>query len=155
MKSAYAESKSCFTSRFLPFSPNKRSGFSLIEVLVAVLVLSIGLLGLAGLQGQALRDNQSAFLRSRAVQRAEDILDRMRANRALALNGAYNIALATDPVDSPGTVAETDLAEWKTTITAALPAGAGSVAVNGKIATVVVEWTEAAGVQTVTVVTRL
>lgn len=134
---------------------NSVSGFSLIEVLVAVVVLSIGLLGLAGLQCRALRGNQSAFLRSRAVQRGEDILDCMRANRAAALNGAYDIALAADPIDPPGTVAQRDLAEWIAEISSALPAGDGSVDINGNIATVVVNWTEVTGLQAVTLVTRL
>jgi type IV pilus assembly protein PilV len=62
----------------------KRSseGFSMVEVLVSVLVLSIGLLGLAGLQASSLRNSQSAYFRSQATEMAYDIADRMRANLA-------------------------------------------------------------------------
>jgi type IV pilus assembly protein PilV len=153
MKKTYTESKPHVTKRRFPFWATSKAGFSLIEVLVAVLVLSIGLLGLAGLQGRALRDNQSSFLRSQAVQGGEDILDRMRANRAAARDGAYDIALGGSPGGSG--MAKTDLTEWKAALAGALPASDGSVVVAGNIATVVVNWTEAAGVQTVTVVTRL
>jgi type IV pilus assembly protein PilV len=147
---------------YLPFKNRQlfpwlgsRGGFSLIEVLVAILILSIGLLGLAGLQTKALTGTQSALFRSRAVQRCEDILDRMRANRGPALDGNYNID-TEDPGSSTGIVAMDDLVEWKTALAATLPEGDGSAAVNCNIATVIVQWTEAAdGPQQVSVVTRL
>ena len=66
-----------------PPSPSAdQRGATLIEVLVAMLVLSIGLLGLAGMQMTALKSNQSAYYRSQATVLAYDIIDRMRANRA-------------------------------------------------------------------------
>lgn len=137
------------------FRTNK-AGFSLIELMVAVVVLSVGLLGLAGLQCRALQNNQSASLRSRAVQCGQDILDRMRSNRSAALGGDYDIPLDTDPADlSYSGIVLTDLDQWKTALSAALPEGDGSVAVNGNIATVVINWSEAVGAQTVSVVTRL
>ena len=71
----------------------KNRGFTLLEILVALLVLSIGLLGLAGLQTFSLRNNHSAFLRSQAVVLAYDALDRLRSNRDQAMLGtgsAYN-----------------------------------------------------------------
>jgi type IV pilus assembly protein PilV len=133
-----------------------KSGFTFLEILVALLIISIGLLGLAGLQTQGLQANQSAFLRSKAVQSCEDMLDRMRANRANALNGDYDIALGTDPSNPTYTaMALTDLTEWKDVLSSALPAGNGSVDVNGNVATIEVQWTEASGTQSVTVVTRL
>jgi type IV pilus assembly protein PilV len=64
----------------------KNCGFTLIEVLIAVLVLSIGLLGLAGLQAVSLRSNHSGLLRSQANILAYDLIDRMRANRNAALS---------------------------------------------------------------------
>lgn len=73
-------------------------GFSLLEVLVAVIVLAIGLLGLARLQAQALKTNHSAAQRSQAVMLAYYILDAMRVNRAAALSGSYNIGSASTPV---------------------------------------------------------
>ncbi|NIR58097.1 MAG: type IV pilus modification protein PilV [Gammaproteobacteria bacterium] len=84
-------------------------GFSLIEVLVAVLVLAVGLLGLAGLQMAGLKQNYEAYLRTQAVNAAYDIADRMRATCATprpdnceALKGTYDIGL-TDTVSAPGT----------------------------------------------------
>lgn len=62
-----------------PFLPQQR-GFSLIEVMVANFVLSVGLLGVAGLQLASLRDNTDALLRTRAVVLATDIIERMRTN---------------------------------------------------------------------------
>jgi type IV pilus assembly protein PilV len=130
-----------------------RAGFSLIEVLVALLVLSIGLLGLAGLQTRGLQGNQGSLLRSQAVKRGEDILDRMRANPTAARGGSYNIALDSAPAGTG--MAPTDLTEWKAAMTGSLPSGDGSVVVDGNIATVIVQWDEAGGQRSVTLVTRL
>ena len=67
--------------RSFKLNPCRReSGFSLIEVLVALLVLSIGLLGLAALQAQGLRFNHDAYVRTQATNLAYDIVDRMRVN---------------------------------------------------------------------------
>tara|TARA_R110001583_G_scaffold184037_2_gene343059 strand:+ start:45827 stop:46291 length:465 start_codon:yes stop_codon:yes gene_type:complete len=68
-----------------------QSGFTLIEVLVSVLVLSIGLLGMAALQINAMKNNQSSFQRTQAVMLSYFMLDAMRANRADALSGNYNM----------------------------------------------------------------
>lgn len=67
-------------------------GMTLVEVMVAVLILSIGLLGLARLQMTVLRSNHSAYLRSQATLLAQEISERMLANRAAALDGAYEAA---------------------------------------------------------------
>lgn len=101
-------------------------GFTLIETLVALLVLSIGLLGVAALQLTSLRSNTSSSYRSQATFLAYDIADRMRANRQAALNGDYIIAYATAAPSAPTTVAETDLLAWKTRVSAGtvLPPGA-------------------------------
>jgi len=143
-----------------------QSGFSLVEVLVALLILTVGLLGLAGLQGRGLRGSQSALVRSRAVQCAEDILDRMRANRSNAAAYAVDIGnpgpdewedmddLISELSGYAGIV-QADLVEWKFSLAQSLPEGDGSVAVNGNLTTVVVQWTESGATQTVTVVTRL
>lgn len=124
-------------------------------MLVAVVILSVGLIGLAALQTGGLRNNNSALIRSRAVLAAEDILDRMRANRSDALDQDYDIATG-DAVDGTYTgLVLTDLTEWKNGLALQLAKGDGSVDVNGVIATVVVQWTEAGGNDSVTVVTRL
>lgn len=59
---------------------NRETGFSLLEVLIAIVVTSIGLLGLAAMQATGLRNNHSAYHRSQATVLAYDIADRMRSN---------------------------------------------------------------------------
>ncbi|MGH8452929.1 MAG: type IV pilus modification protein PilV, partial [Nevskiales bacterium] len=69
------------------------------------------------------------------------ILDRMRANRTPAIQGNYNISL-TDAVTAGSDIASQDLAVWKNALAGSLPAGNGSIAVNGHQATVTVQWSE-------------
>lgn len=135
---------------------NNCTGFSLIEVMVALVVLIIGLLGLAGMQSRSLLGNHSALVRSQAVQKAEDILDRMRVNRRAALDGDYDIAVAVIPSEpTHAGLVLADLDEWKKGLSTALPRGDGSVAVAGEIATIVIRWANATPDETITVVTRL
>ena len=114
------------------------NGFTMVELLIAVLVLSIGLLGLAGLQAAGLRNNQSAYLRSQATILGYDIADRMRANRAVAATGAYDIALGGG--SAGGSVSADDLMEWKDGLETLLPSGDGSVTSNGSTITILVQW---------------
>lgn len=107
----------------------RQSGMTLIEALVALLVLSIGLLGVAALQMSSLRNTHAAHMRSQATALASDITDRMRANRTVALTGAYNIAIGAT-LTAPATLAEVDLFTWKNSLAATFPAGDGSVAVD-------------------------
>jgi type IV pilus assembly protein PilV len=126
----------------------RQSGFTLLEVLVAILVLSIGLLGLAGLMASSIRNNHSAYQRTQATWLAYDMIDRMRVNRANAIATAnnYNIAIGTASSGSTG-LAGTDVTGWKTTVANALPAGDGSVAVNSvsRAVTVIVQWNDSRG----------
>ena len=109
--------------------PNGARGFTLVEALVSLLVLSIGLLGVAALQLSSLRANNSASFRSQATFLAYDIADRMRANRTAAVTGAagasaYDIGFGQATAASPATLAEQDLKDWLARIAATLPAGA-------------------------------
>jgi type IV pilus assembly protein PilV len=61
-------------------SRSRQKGFSLIEVLVSVVIMSVGILGIAGLQVLSLQQNRNSLLRAEALQLGNDILDRMRAN---------------------------------------------------------------------------
>ncbi len=125
------------------------AGFTLLEVLVALIVLSIGLLGLSGLQTSSLRNNHSAFLRSQATLVNTDIMDRMRVNRDAATGGDYNIDYADSPTSvscstncSPQAVANMDLTTWRSYVER-LPSGEGEINVDANgIVTVRVRWAD-------------
>ncbi|HMM56788.1 MAG: type IV pilus modification protein PilV [Xanthomonadales bacterium PRO7] len=75
-----------------------RNGFTLLEVLIALLVFSLGLLGMAGLLAVSVQTNHSAYLRTQATFLAQGMADRMRANNIglwnLSYNGTYNASTA-------------------------------------------------------------
>jgi type IV pilus assembly protein PilV len=128
----------------------RNSGFTLLEVLVALVVLSIGLLGLSGLQTLGLRNNHSAMLRSQATLATSEIIDRMRANRGAATDGRYDIDYSTDAPSvtcvskcSPLRVAQADLNAWRSTV-GRLPSGESEVDVDANgLAEVKVRWADA------------
>lgn len=124
-------------------STASQRGVSLVEVLVAVVVLSIGLLGLAGLQASGMRVGQSSLHRSQAAQLAYDMVDRMRVNFANA--ESYKLTLNDTPPEDGTSIAARDLWDWRKRLRVALPAGTGSVAVNGAEVTVVVQWDDTRG----------
>jgi len=99
-------------------------GFTMIEVLIAAVVLGVGLLGLAALQAQSLQFNYSAYQRSQANLLAYDIIDRMRANGPEVLIGSYNQAFGNGPTSntdcqvvgancSAADMAAFDITEWE------------------------------------------
>lgn len=135
-----------------------QAGLTLIEILIALVVLSVGLLGLANLQAVSLQANHNAYLRSQAVFLAYDAVDRMRANRGPALAEEYDIALGDSAPASPATVHERDLKEWRDFLATTLPSGTGSIDVADGIATVVVQWDDSRGQEapvTLTIETEL
>lgn len=123
----------------------RQKGFTLLEVMVAMLVLSIGLLGLAGLMASSLRNNHSAYYRSQATWLAYDVIDRMRTNRPNAAGYVVGIPGAS----AAGGLAGADVTDWKGMIANALPEGDGSVAVaaagTARTVTVVIQWNDARG----------
>lgn len=130
-------------------------GFTLIEVLVALLVLSIGLLGLAGMQSYGLQNNHQSYLRSQAMLIAYDMADRMRANPT----GVSSYVMATNDTSAdPGCIstgctaaqlATYDKWDWNTNYvknTTLLPGGSASVTDNANSTyTIVVTWNERTG----------
>lgn len=117
----------------------RQCGVTLVEMLIALLVISIGLLGLAGLQNVSLQYNYSSYQRTNANNMAYDIADRMRANREAALGGRYNIDFGDTP--TVGGIAGDDLSQWLNAVQATLPDGQASVEVrnNGR-ARIRVRW---------------
>lgn len=124
--------------------PRAQAGVGLIEVLVSLLVLSIGMLGLAGLQMYSLRNNQGAMERSMAVVETHSIVDAMRADRAAALSGEFNF----DPEDEQELAGESfakrALETWHANLVNALgPDANGAVAcTNSGVCTVTVRWSD-------------
>lgn len=126
--------------------PQPQRGFSLLEVLVSIVILSIALLGLAGMMLSTLKSNHSAYQRSQATWLAYDIIDRMRATQG---GNAYDIALgAAAPSGDSLSIVQQDLSDWKRALGATLPAGDGSVDVNTATdaVTVIIQWDDSRGV---------
>lgn len=139
----------------------KQSGFTLIEILITLIIMSIGLLGMASLQINSLRSNQGAYLRSQASMLTYDMADRMRANSVRAIAGDYNGfdtdgTAPTDPgcMDSAAgcTAAQqssADLFEWTRRVNgtgagiALLPDAQGTITRGaGNLFTILIDWTE-------------
>ena len=141
------------------------AGFSLLEVLVALVILSVGLLGLAALQAEGLRGSSTAKFRFNAVRLMGDITDRMRANEAgLAdYSVALNAAGSNDPacaesganlatICTPTQMASYDIFLWKRDLDELLPPdGDGSIVATGSDNRFVItaRWTERGQVQTI------
>ena len=92
-------------------APTRQRGMTLIEILVAIVVLSIGLLGLAGLQLKGMQVNQGSIYRWQAAMLAEDIADRMRTDQASALNNQYQVT-ANVPAGTGSTQTQAVVTEW-------------------------------------------
>jgi type IV pilus assembly protein PilV len=130
-------------------------GFSLIEVLVSVVVLSIALLGTAGLTAASLKSTNTSYYRSQATVLADDILDRMRANVTVARGGTYNIT-GTPPVFTAASgTAYFDVVEWEDTVGQTLPGGIGHVDVTANVATVILTWGDPESPDSFTTVSQL
>ncbi|WP_246120928.1 type IV pilus modification protein PilV [Luteimonas granuli] len=139
-------------------SVRRQAGATLIEVLIAVLIMAIGLLGVAAIQAVALRNSQASVERTQAVIQSYSILDAMRSNVTAARSGAYNLPKAcTSP--SPGTRAQSDLKFWVDSLKATVgQAACGSVQcdVTSAVCIVTVFWDESratAGTESMNVVT--
>lgn len=133
--------------------------------MISVLILSIGLLGLAGLQLTALSNNTSAYKRSIATTLAYDMADRMRANKIATNNNAYNKAAGAGPSGAGTCIATTctenalaafDLDEWVCQLGAYnanaactnlglqgdLPNGDATITRNGNIFSITIMWND-------------
>ncbi len=150
-------------------------GFTIIEVLISLIVLSVGLLGLASLQVVGLQNTQGGAQRAQATNLAYDITDRMRTNPAAVTAGSYNLAAPVTTgmggmgAPNPGTIvmvdcfgaaancsaaqmAAHDLGQWRTQLGAYLNNGTGAIATvdNGTTTqvTVTIQWADAYTVDT-------
>ena len=125
----------------------RTAGFSLIEVLIALVILSVGLLGIAAMVSVSLKSKDSSYYQTQATALAQSILDRMRANRGQVEIGTYNInftdattaqaCLGSGAACTPAQVAASDLYDWRYNITNTFPSSS-TVTASGSIATVAV-----------------
>ncbi len=130
----------------------KQHGFSLVEVLVALFILSIGLLGLAALQTTGLRFNHQSYQRTQAVLLSYDIIDRIRSNPVGINNGDYDAVPGGPPGGypdcmagpcTPGQMAAYDIGVWKDAVTAQLGAsGDASITAVPPVRTINISWQE-------------
>jgi len=129
----------------------KQRGASMIEVMVALVILAVGLLGLAMLQGKTMRVNTNAMLRSQATLLANEIIDSMRANTLGADKGFYAVdigssapTVCTGCDDTDGHLtASRDLVSWYNVQTQTLPSPSSKIVWNGSGSyTITMKWDE-------------
>lgn len=142
------------------FSSNKSHGVGLIEVLIAMLVIAVGILGFVGLQTTAKRTGYEALQRSTAVYLVNDILERMRSNSTAVFAGSYSVVnLGNNSLGdaAPGCldavscstleIANYDLWEWEQRLDGAVEGGRGGLVsprgcinVNNGFVAVAIAW---------------
>lgn len=103
-------------------APQRRqTGVSLIEVLVAVLILSLGLLGMAGMQARAVKTSQSSYARGQAVMLSYYMMDAMRADPDTAKKGDYNTTKSCAASDfTASTLVDHTRSDWIDSLKASL-----------------------------------
>jgi len=129
---------------------NKQYGFSLIEVLIALVIMSVGMLGIAGLYVQSLQAGRTSMFRHQAVSLAGDVADRIRANPSAGIAyagiGANNNCVAANIDCDVVGMAANDIWIWDTQAVNSLPNGDVLVAFDDTVAppiyTITVSWDE-------------
>ncbi|MEE9338931.1 MAG: type IV pilus modification protein PilV [Methylococcaceae bacterium] len=129
------------------------NGFTLIEVLIALIILAGGMLGMAAMQAMGLKNNVSAYQRSQATQLAYNMADRMRANLNAA--GTYATAATTASATqghsvqasclttagcSVANMAANDIYEWNAKVSSVLPSGEATITFSDPIYTITIKW---------------
>jgi type IV pilus assembly protein PilV len=145
------------TTARVPRRPSQ-AGFTMVEVLVALVVLAIGLLGIAGLLLKSLQSGRTATYRTQAINLAADLADRIRMNRTATVGYGTlfdDVEVEVPACDTTGgctdaELAATYLSRWKATLALLLPNGQGQVVVTPPLGTgepdnyvITVRWAEA------------
>jgi len=142
--------------RFEPKHARSERGFSMLEILLTLFLLTIWLLASAGVQSSSLQYTKAASFRTQAVYLATELTERMQVNKTGAVAGSYQtssdtaVTSSTDctaALCSPTDLAAFDLAEWTGRLSAALPNATWTVTPNNAGAnpmtyTIVVNWTD-------------
>jgi len=137
-------------ARTIRFAPQTIGGFTLIEVLIALIIMSVGMLGIAGLYVHSMQAGRTSVLRHNAVTLAGDIADRIRANpragAAYALAGANNNCVAAGVDCTIGEMAAHDIWLWDQQAAATMPNGQVNVVFNNGVVPptyqITITWTE-------------
>ena len=117
-------------------TPRHARGIGLIEVMVSVMVLAVGLLGIAAMQSTALRGGQGSLESTQAVMATNSILEAMRATRTQA--ASYIMAKTCAVPTVTGTAAANDRAAWITALKSTIGTGVGDTTTCGQIGLVAV-----------------
>lgn len=119
----------------------------MLEVLISIVVISIGLLGIARLQTAGLQSSKVSYLKSLAALQAYDMADRLRTNQQGVSKGDYDslFGAGTDPGCIASGCTATEMAEydhyaWNVANASLLPAGQGSVSRSGDFFVITVRW---------------
>lgn len=141
---------------------SRQKGMTLLEVLVSIIIMAIGMLGIASMLILSNKANNSSYAKLQAIQCVSDIFDRIRANSAAAVSGNYNVsntgtngmptavatpsALCNATVCTPAQMASYDTWYWLTKDVSQLPNGSGSItsapsgSAGNTVITVTVQW---------------
>lgn len=129
-------------------NPTTQSGFTLLEVMIALVIFSIGLLGLSGLQAISLQNNQVAYSRTVATMLTYDMADRIRNNptaTSVTIPGSATTCVGATPCDSAAMRAR-DLWEWDQSVKDAqntnLTNAVGFISLTGNTYTISIAWDE-------------
>lgn len=127
-----------------PSPKHHQQGLSLIEVLIAALILAIGLLGIAAMQAVTLKNSQSAFDRTQAVVLSYSMFDAMRANATAARAGGYTLARTCTVPSAGSSLASRDQARWIQSLKDAMGDSAcGTIgACASNVCSITVEWND-------------
>jgi type IV pilus assembly protein PilV len=124
-----------------PAGPHCQRGVSLVEVLVSVLVVTLGLLGAAALQASALRNNQGSYERTQTSILSQSIFDAMRANLPGVIANSYNTGGWVCVAPAANNLANNDIARWINTLQGQIHAGAcGNINCAASVCTASVRW---------------
>jgi len=145
------------------FNTRAERGFSLIEVLIALIIMSVGMLGIASLYVQSMQAGRTSLFRHNAVTLAGDVADRMRANptgaNAYTGGGADNNCIAQGTNCSNVQMAAQDIFGWTQQAIDTLPNGLVAITfdntVNPPSYTIAITWDEPGAQQNYTVVTPI
>jgi type IV pilus assembly protein PilV len=135
--------------KFRSFRKMYNHGFSLIEVMVTLVILSFGLLGVAGLLVGGVSNAASSESLAKASQLAADMADRMRANPAMAVSATsqYIVDYSDETPANPTSIAEKDKKVWREALAAQLPQGDGKITIDSanRKADIEVRWSNCMG----------